>query len=400
MKKQIISLLSAIIIMSVANSTLANDSTENKAVNVTAFKNNVLNLSNVNSYLKDGTTMLPLREVAEGMLNLKVKWMKDTKSIEIGEGPRWTSIKIGQNSYFFARIAPFKLSQAPEIKNGLTYVTLDFFTKVLNYEIKPKEADVLFGFIKKVIITDNSKSILVAANEENKSIDEALFHIAKNTKIVTENEDAFNIDNLKVGTKVKVLLPKMLTLSLPPQGSSERITILNTDIFIKEAKIKNDKNIKYPSVVGLEKNVEEAINSEIKKFIMSITGNDLYKDLKLGYEISYLSDEKISILFNGTFNFGTAVKQIVKSKNFDLKSGKEITFNSFFDKSPAAQEKLMRVLKKAAKEQHKIEFEAEGKEIYFRSANVVLFYYPLDDSVVSPVHLYLPVKDIQNIVNR
>ena len=96
MKKQIISLLSAIIIMSVANSTLANDSTENKAVNVTAFKNNVLNLSNVNSYLKDGTTMLPLREVAEGMLNLKVKWMKDTKSIEIGEGPRWTSIKIGQ----------------------------------------------------------------------------------------------------------------------------------------------------------------------------------------------------------------------------------------------------------------------------------------------------------------
>ncbi|NLD22652.1 MAG: hypothetical protein GX670_00260, partial [Bacteroidales bacterium] len=120
----------------------------------------------------------------------------------------------------------------------------------------------------------------------------------------------------------------------------------------------------------------------------------------LGYEISYLSDEKISILFNGTFNFGTAVKQIVKSKNYDLKSGKEITFNNFFDKSSAAQKKLSILLQNAAKEQQKIDFEAEGKELYFKASNAVILYYPLDDSVIYPIHLYLPVEEIRDIINR
>ncbi len=399
MKKQIVFLLLAITTIFVATKLPAKELIENNDARTVTSKG-ILDISDIDGYPKEGVTMLPLREVAEGKLNLKVKWVEATQSIEIGDGPSWTSIKVGRNRYFFARIAPFELSHAPEIKNGRTYVPIDFFTKVLNYEIKAAAEEFLFGFIKRVTITDKSQSILVAATERNKSIDEVLFRIGADTKIVNESEKPFNITDLKVGTKVKVSLPKMLTLSLPPQGTSEKIIITDTAVFIKEATIKGKKDIKYPVLVGVEKKIEKEINAEIKKFIATIQNNDLYKELELGYEVSYLSDEKISLLFNGSFSFGTTVKQIVKSKNFDLKSGKEITFNNFFDTSPIAQEKLMRLLQKTAKEQQQIEFEAEGKEIYFRGTNVVLFYYPLDDSVVNPVHLYLPIEDIQEIIKK
>ena len=91
-----------------------------------------VDLSNIDTYEKDGTVMIPLREVVEGLMGLDVKWIQETQSVEVGSGPQWTSITIGKNAYFFARVAPFELSQAPEIKDGLTYVPIEFLTRVLD----------------------------------------------------------------------------------------------------------------------------------------------------------------------------------------------------------------------------------------------------------------------------
>lgn len=197
-----------------------------------------LDISNVQTYDKDGTKMVPLREVAEGILGLEVKWINETHSVEIGSGPQWTSITIDRNSYFFARVAPFELSQAPELKDNLTYVPMEFFTEVLKYEVKsepvvPDEEQIMLGFIKDIFELDGRIRILVAGDQNASGLDLALFYIAEETMMVDVNGNMFDAGDLKVGTKVRVTLPEIMALSYPPQGTAVKIVVLNTDIHIE-----------------------------------------------------------------------------------------------------------------------------------------------------------------------
>lgn len=118
----------------------------------------------------------------------------------------------------------------------------------------------------------------------------------------------------------------------------------------------------------------------------------------MDYEISFLSDEKLSVLFNGRFNFGDSEKFTVKSLNLNLETAKEITYDNYFDTGEETEEKLLELLEKAAKDQMDMDFEAEGKSIYFKGSNLVVFYYPLDDSVIHPVYLYIPLEDIKGLI--
>lgn len=365
---------------------------------------NIVDLSSVETYDKDGTKMVPLRQVAEDMLGLDVKWINETRSVEIGSGPQWTSIKIGENSYFFARIAPFKLSQAPEIKDDLTYVPVEFFSKVLRYEIKSEidtpEEIILSGFIKAIENLDGNNRILVAGDEKTTGIDEILLYITDETIVVDKDGNEFKVENLKVGTKVKSVLPEIMTLSLPAQGTAVKIIVENTDVYIEDTIDTDNEEIKYPAIVGLEDDLNKEINHTIKEYVKEIKENDLYKDLRMGYEISLLSDEKMSIRFYGTFDFHESERTIIKSLNFDLETAQEINFESYFDNSEESQEQLAELLQKAAKDQLDMDFEAEGKQIYFRGSQIVVFYYPLDDSVIFPVYLHLSLEDVEGLISK
>ena len=189
------------------------------------------NLEGVETYKKGETVMVPLREVAENQLGLKVTWKNEDRSVEIGEGPQWTSIKIGVNSYFFARMAPFELSYAPEIKNNLTYVPVEFFTEVLRYnvstdeEITEEKENILDGFIKEIDNVDERKSILLVENEDNKFIEGIVLHISEETIIVDKEDNIILFEDLEVGTKIKTVLPEIMTMSLPPQGTAVKIIV-------------------------------------------------------------------------------------------------------------------------------------------------------------------------------
>lgn len=410
LKKQILSGALAVSIM-VSGATVLADKNVEKLSNEEVISekledDKILDLSSIKSYDKDGTKMVALREIAEEILGLEVKWIDETRSVEVGSGPQWTSIKIGENSYFFARIAPFKLGQAPEIKDGLTYVPVEFFTDVLRYEIKSevetpeKEEIILSGFIKSVEELDGNKRILVAGNEETTGLDEILLYISDETIVVDKAGNEFKVENLKVGTKVRVVLPEIMTMSLPAQGTAVKILVENTDLHIENLVDKNNKEIRYPKIVGLEGKLEKQVNTKIEEYIKEIKENDLYKDLKLGYEISLLSDEKMSIIFYGTFDFEESEKTFIKSLNLDLKIAEEINFENYFKDDKESQEKLGELLQDVAKEQLNMDFEAEGKEIYFKGSKVVVFYYPLDDNVVSPVSLYISLEDVKNLINK
>ena len=78
---------------------------------------------------EDENLMMPLREIVEE-LGYEVKWNQEDFSIELVKGPQWTSLKIGENRYSFAKMAAFELEAAPVLKDAKTYVPVSFVKEV------------------------------------------------------------------------------------------------------------------------------------------------------------------------------------------------------------------------------------------------------------------------------
>lgn len=81
-----------------------------------------------NIYSKDDVLMVPLREIAEE-LGFTVEWDGNLRAVIINGG--MYSLKIGENSYVKGKMMPVELKAAPEIKDDLTYVPVEYFTEVL-----------------------------------------------------------------------------------------------------------------------------------------------------------------------------------------------------------------------------------------------------------------------------
>lgn len=87
----------------------------------------------------EGVSLVPLRKVAEG-LGYEVKWNQETYAAELKKGAGWTSVSVGQDSYFFAKMAPVTLGTAPVILNDTLYVPLKFVTDILRADVKTGDA--------------------------------------------------------------------------------------------------------------------------------------------------------------------------------------------------------------------------------------------------------------------
>lgn len=82
--------------------------------------------------------MVPARELAEE-LGYTVTWNGEDQSVTLDSGTMHANFKIGVNSYIAATsiegavgmTAPFSLSSAPVVSDGVTFVPLELFT-VLN----------------------------------------------------------------------------------------------------------------------------------------------------------------------------------------------------------------------------------------------------------------------------
>jgi len=78
-------------------------------------------------FTKDnGAVMVPLRIIAE-KLGFTVNWDDVNKTVYLNYN---ISLKPSEDYYTFNKMAPISLGTAPEIVNDLTYVPLNFFTKV------------------------------------------------------------------------------------------------------------------------------------------------------------------------------------------------------------------------------------------------------------------------------
>jgi hypothetical protein len=73
-----------------------------------------------------GAVMVPLRAIAE-TLGFDVIWNNEEQSVMLGKN---ISLKVGEDHYIYMKTAPIQLGNAPEIKEGKTYVPLNFFREV------------------------------------------------------------------------------------------------------------------------------------------------------------------------------------------------------------------------------------------------------------------------------
>lgn len=76
----------------------------------------------------DGTIMIPARATLEA-LGYQVTWDAGRYEVMVNQGV--SSFKIGEAQYHFAKMAPIQLEAAPEIRDGMTYVPLSYFQRVL-----------------------------------------------------------------------------------------------------------------------------------------------------------------------------------------------------------------------------------------------------------------------------
>jgi len=82
----------------------------------------------------DGVWYLPLRSTA-AKSGFTTKWNAAERKIEISKGAQWTSVIIGVNSYFFAKMAPVALTAAPVLQDGGTMIPVEFFTQILKINL-------------------------------------------------------------------------------------------------------------------------------------------------------------------------------------------------------------------------------------------------------------------------
>lgn len=183
--------------------------------------------SDVDANVIDGVLMLPLKAVAES-LGYKVTWNGETRTVELLQGPRWTSVKIGENSYFKSKMAPQPLSAAPVIVSGRTMVPAEFFVEMLGHDLMVEDGTVIFfgeetsslepsihrGYIHDITIGDDGLKTITITSVEGS--DDMMHH----TVLHTSSQTTYFQREVKVGDFISAASAQFMTMSIPGQTSA------------------------------------------------------------------------------------------------------------------------------------------------------------------------------------
>ncbi len=81
--------------------------------------------------------MMPLREVGEA-LGYKISWQNEARQVELTKDSHYLTATANQDMYSFAKMI-VKLGKASSLKNGTTYVPVNFITDVMQLEMEVTE---------------------------------------------------------------------------------------------------------------------------------------------------------------------------------------------------------------------------------------------------------------------
>ena len=284
-----------------------------------------LDFKETKAYIKDNkVTMIPLKLVSEA-LGYEVEWNGETRAVELKKGAHWTMVKIGEDRYTFAKMAPISLGTAPEIKDGRTYVPLNFVTDILKADVRRDETGMISighekisalsieGKIIEVQKTDKNTRIHIKSMAMNKGgYDESILNTVNNPKMENPLDGtAISIEDLKEGDTVRAFYGPMVTRSLPPIGNAERIEILQ-GVTVREGTItdvKMDDRHSNILIGSMQDGVILMINDDTK--IVTEENKEIaLKDLKKGMNITAYH----SLIMTASLPGMTTAKKIVVTK--------------------------------------------------------------------------------------
>lgn len=176
--------------------------------------------TDIKLYEINGVTMISLRAMAEA-LDYTVKWNNERRTVEIYKGAQWTEVAIGKNQYIKNKMAPMALSAAPLIKEGRTFVPIEFLTIILSKGIEIEKENITIleeeemaiheGYVQEITYNDKGEmSVIIAPDKEAKDIYETtILHVGK--------EDTFMQVEVEKGLWIQAICPPVMTMSLPGQ---------------------------------------------------------------------------------------------------------------------------------------------------------------------------------------
>lgn len=170
----------------------------------------------------DGKVMVPLRAIAES-LGYEVKWNNETRSIDLINGPHYTSVVIGKNSYFKNKMAASELSSAPVIVESRTLVPVEFITEILGYGVEYREGQLkiyeepfttLTGYINMIEILDDYSKVYIAPRLGDD------VEMWEQTVLIVSEKTMNNYGALVEGELINGVHLPVMTMSIPGQTSA------------------------------------------------------------------------------------------------------------------------------------------------------------------------------------
>lgn len=90
------------------------------------------------AYKQENHVLVPLRQIAEAA-GYKVIWNQEERSVTLEKDSFWSKLTIDKDAYYFAKMAPRPLGQAPLLIENTTYIPLAFLSDILKYNVAMDE---------------------------------------------------------------------------------------------------------------------------------------------------------------------------------------------------------------------------------------------------------------------
>lgn len=183
---------------------------------------------------KDGKTpMVSLRDLTDA-LGIELTWNKENKSAELSKGNLWTIVTTGKDQYSYNKML-LTLGTAPEITNGKMYIPAAFAEKVLQSQVSTtgNQVSITLEEQAKTII---ERGIITSINQKDKYASVHIGGVGTSGIVLNVGEDTvyqsadgktLKLADLSIGMTIEAEHATIMTMSLPPQTPTYRITVLD-----------------------------------------------------------------------------------------------------------------------------------------------------------------------------
>ncbi len=252
----------------------------------------------------NGTKMIPLRSVAEG-LGYTVTWKGESRSIDLVKGAQFITMSIDKDEYAFSRRAPQPLGTAPTLIGDSTYVPLSFVSEIIDGYAEENE-DGTYKIVNPSIVTVKEITEEGSLVVEDNNLGTVVVHIGEDTVILAGGKEA-KAEDIHAEMVLGIEYSPAMTASLPPQTTAVKILIENLPVNIED-ETEEQKTFEFNgTITEIDENLvtigtphedENALRLVITDNTVISRGKDkrIYKldDLEVGMEISGTHEEAMT----------------------------------------------------------------------------------------------------------